>query len=63
MISMSESALRNMVLTNTPVGMNQTNVEQVISKTFCKKWVVIDYDAPELISKLGFSVPVSKGDY
>jgi hypothetical protein len=55
--------LRSMVLSNTPIGMNQAGIEKALTNSFRRKWRVINYVSTEGMSRLGFSVPVSSGDY
>ena len=63
MLSMSEAALRGLVLTNAPLGMSLADVEQVLAGSFHRKWEAIDSESREMVSQRGFSRPVSSGDY
>jgi len=63
MMNWSEANLRGMVLSNAPIGMNQDDLEKVLTGSFRRNWRVINCDSTELISHRGFSVPVSTGDY
>jgi hypothetical protein len=63
MMDWSEVTLRAMVLSNAPIGMNQSDLEKALTGAFRRKWSVINYDSSELISHRGFTVPVSTGDY
>ena len=63
LMSKSDAALRAIVLSNAPIGMSQVDVEAVLTKSFRRKWRVVNYESRELVSRHGFSVPVSGGDY
>src|SRR5687767_355584 len=63
LVGESEEALRAMVLSNTPIGTVRGEVERVLAKRFRREWRVVDYQSREFVQKLGFSVPVTGGDY
>ena len=63
LVGESEEVLRAMVLSNAPIGTVQGEVERVLAKRFRREWRVVDYEPREFVQKLGFSVPVTGGDY
>ncbi len=62
MTKLSESELRSMVLTNTPVGMHRADVEKALRRSFHREWHVVDYESAEAMSGR-FTVPVFNNDY
>jgi hypothetical protein len=63
LLELEDAKLRDMVLQHVPLGSPRKAVEQTFSQSFRKKYTVVDYESPELVSKRWFSVPVVTGDY
>jgi hypothetical protein len=63
LLELEDAKLRDMVLHHAPLGTPRQAVEQTFSRSFRRKYLVVDYESAELISKRGFSVPVAAGDY
>ena len=63
LVGQKEEALRATVLSNAPLGTARGEVERVLGKRFRRQWRVVDYHSREVMQNLGFSVPVTGGDY
>lgn len=63
LLQLEDAKLREMVLEHAPVGTGRQAIEQTFSRSFRKKYTVVDYESAELVSKRGFTVPVVTGDY
>ncbi len=63
LLELEHAKLRDIVLHHAPLGTPRQAVEQTFSRSFRRRYTVVDYDSAELIAKRGFSVPVVAGDY
>ena len=63
LLGLSKSEIRQLVLDYAAIGSSRGEVERALRRSFHKDWRVMDYDTVEYMSGLGFSVPVSGGDY
>jgi hypothetical protein len=63
MMKLAEKDIRSVVLEQIPLRTSRSAAEQVLKTTIRRKWDVMDYDTVEYMSRLGFSAPVSSGDY
>jgi len=63
MLGLSENELNKLILEQIPLGSPRGEVERALRRTLHRSWVVADYDTPDYMSGLGFSVPITNGDY
>lgn len=63
MLGQSDAELRTLVLNHAPLGTTRQAIEQTFSRSFRRKFRVVQVESAGLISQRDFSVPVVSGDY
>ncbi len=63
LVGMSDAAVRSTILSNTPIGMSQDDVEKVLGSSFRQRWGVYDCQPAGAVWQPAFSVPISSGHY